>query len=531
MLLHRQFFSQHKFSLLLVLTSIAFYLAFAYDLIRTDYTKLVGLYAGLFFLFYKLVQINKQRTQFLAYIAFGFRALFILAIPNLSQDFYRFIWDGRIILEGLNPYLYTVESFMSNGEFPVAQAQELYQGMGTLNASHYTNYPPINQLCFVIAGLFGSQSILGSVIVMRLLIIAADFGTLHFGKKLLKSLQLPSYNIFWYILNPFIIIELTGNLHFEGVMLFFLIWSLYLIHKGRWQWAAVVFALSISVKLIPLIFLPIFYQWFTKRTTNHKLLRHTTTLRHFDYAQHKQAQCDMTSTNQITTSKASRNDNRISTVISNDSEKSHDEIAASATTLNISLHNSKMKGIIQLIGFYSIVGLVTLLLFAPFFSMQFVNNYAETVALWFQNFEFNASIYYITREIGYLFRGYNEIAIIGKYTAIIVMLSVIAMAFFRKNASMIQLISAMLFALTLYYFTTTTVHPWYLATPLLLSVFTKYKFPLVWSFVIILSYLAYINLNKADKSENLWIIALEYFIVYIAFFKDLFKAKSLESQH
>lgn len=493
MLLHRQFFSQHKFSLLLVLTSIAFYLAFAYDLIRTDYTKLVGLYAGLFFLFYKLVQINKQRTQFLAYIAFGFRALFILSIPNLSQDFYRFIWDGRIILEGLNPYLYTVESFISNGEFPVAQSQELYQGMGMLNASHYTNYPPINQLCFVIAGLFGSQSILGSVIVMRLLIIAADFGTLHFGKKLLKSLQLPSYNIFWYILNPFIIIELTGNLHFEGVMLFFLIWSLYLIHKGRWQWAAVVFALSISVKLIPLIFLPLFYQWFAKRTANHKPLKHkATTLR--------QAQCDIddidkTSANEITASHTSR------------------------------------KGILKLIGFYSIVGLVTLLLFAPFFSMQFVNNYAETVALWFQNFEFNASIYYIAREIGYLFRGYNEIAIIGKYTAIIVMLSVIAMAFFRKNVSMIQLISAMLLALSLYYFTTTTVHPWYLATPLLLSVFTKYKFPLVWSFVIILSYLAYINLNKADKSENLWIIALEYFIVYIAFFKDLFKAKSLESQH
>lgn len=488
MLFNRQFILQHKFSLLLVLTSMAFYYAFAYDLIRTDYTKLVGLYVGLFFLFYKLVQINKNNTQFLTYIAFGFRAIFILAIPNLSQDFYRFIWDGRMILEGFNPYLYTVESFISQGEFPVAQAQELYQGMGMLNASHYTNYPPINQLCFVIAGLFGSQSILGSVIIMRLVIIVADFGTLHFGKKLLDQLQLPIYNIFWYILNPFIIIELTGNLHFEGVMLFFLIWSLYLLHKGKWQWAAVVFALSISVKLIPLIFLPLLYQWFVKRTTKHKLLKHiTTTLR--------QAQCDIDDTNKT----------------------SANEIVES--------HTSR-KGILKLIGFYSIVGLVTGLLFAPFFSMQFVNNYAETVALWFQNFEFNASIYYIAREIGYLFRGYNEIAIIGKYTAIVVIFSVIVLAFFRKNRSMIQLISAMLLALTLYYFTTTTVHPWYLATPLLLSVFTKYKFPLVWSFVIILSYLAYINLNKADKSENLWIIALEYLIVYAAFVWDVFFKKS-----
>jgi hypothetical protein len=40
--------------------------------------------------------------------------------------------------------------------------------------------------------------------------------------------------------------------------------------------------------------------------------------------------------------------------------------------------------------------------------------------------------------------------------------------------------------------------------------------------VIILSYLAYINLNKADKSENLWIIALEYAIVYGVFIWEVF---------
>ena len=151
-------------------------------------------------------------------------------------------------------------------QFPIAQAEELYAGMGQLNGSHFSNYPPINQLCFVIAGLFSGHSILGSVIVLRLLIIAADFGTLFFGKRLLKQLNIPVKNIFWYILNPFIIIELTGNLHFEGVMIFFLVWSLYLLHSGRWKWAAVVFALSISVKLIPLIFLPLFFQWFKRQS-------------------------------------------------------------------------------------------------------------------------------------------------------------------------------------------------------------------------------------------------------------------------
>lgn len=482
MLINSAFFKLNRTPLILTVSCLLFYITFAYHLTRTDYTKLIMLYAALFFIFYKLVQILKHNISFLTWIAFGFRTVFILAIPNLSQDFYRFIWDGRMILEGINPYLYTVESFINKGEYPVTQAQELYIGMGHLNASHFTNYPPINQLCFVIAGLFTGKSILGSVIVMRLLIIAADFGTLYFGKKLLEKLRIPAHNIFWYILNPFIIIELTGNLHFEGVMIFFLIWSMYLLVSGKWQWAAVVLALSISVKLIPLIFLPLFFQWFMKRRV-------------------------------------------ISSARNN--EKSYDD---KQIATSLPPRNDTLKRMAKLIGFYVIVALTTILLFAPFYSSEFINNYAQTVGLWFQNFEFNASIYYVAREIGYLFRGYNEIAIIGKITPVIVVLFVLTMTFFRKNKTDMELITVMLLVLSFYFFTTTTVHPWYVATLLILSIFTKYKFPLVWSFVIILSYLAYINLNKVDKSENLWVIGLEYVIVYGVFIWEVFiKKKSTQT--
>ncbi len=82
----------------------------------------------------------------------------------------------------------------------------------------------------------------------------------------------------------------------------------------------------------------------------------------------------------------------------------------------------------------------------------------------------------------------------------------------------------MLLVLAFYFFTATTVHPWYLATLLILSIFTNYKFPLVWSFVIILSYLAYANGNN----ENLWIIGLEYIIVYGVFIWDVFLKSPLK---
>ena len=147
------------------------------------------------------------------------------------------------------------------------------------------------------------------------------------------------------------------------------------------------------------------------------------------------------------------------------------------------------------------------------------SNYSKTVALWFSDFEFNASLYYIARAIGYSITGYNQIGIIGKFIPLVVIIVVLAITFFRTTKTTHLLITAMLLVASFYYFASTTVHPWYLATLLILSVFTNYKFPLVWSFVIILSYVAYAN---AGNTENLCIVALEYLIVYTAFIWELF---------
>lgn len=436
------FLSKFK-DILCILIGIILYFIFAYFLERTAFYTMVLLWGSLFGVFYYLVQKSTLNTSNLIGITILFRLVFLFAIPNLSQDFYRFIWDGRMILEGFNPYLSLPKNFIQQGIQPIAEANQLYEGMGQMNGSHYTNYPPINQLCFLIAALFASKSIFGAVVVLRLLIILADIGILYFGKKLLKRLQLPVKNIFWYALNPFIIIEMTGNLHFEPVMLFFLVWSLYKIHQQKWIWGAILLACSISVKLIPLLFLPLFFQWFTQK----------------------------------------RNQNTA----------------------------FQFKGHLNLALFYTICLVFVTVVFLPFYSSELINNYSNSVGLWFRNFEFNASFYYVFREIGYAFRGYNEIAIIGKITPILTILFLMCITFFRKNIHFTQTIGALLFGLCFYYFTATTVHPWYLATPLILSVFTKYKFPIVWTFVIVLSYQAYANL---PWKENLWFVALEYVILY-----------------
>ena len=432
MLLH-----QKNKTIILSTLSVLFYFLMAHYLDRSNFTQLITQYFILFIPFLYFIKKEKNSFTFLVAIAIIFRLIFLTAIPNLSQDFYRFIWDGRMMLKGFNPYLYLPETFINQGYAPINQATELYSGMGALNGSHYTNYPPINQLNFFIAALFNNSSIIGSIIALRLQIILADIGIIYFGKKILEKLKLPVHNIFLYALNPFIIIELTGNLHFESVMLFFLVWSLYLILQKKWSIAALVFSLSVAVKLIPLLFLPLFYQWFTK--------------------------------------------------------------------------DEKRKGILNFLSFGAIIIGINMLLFLPFLSSDLLDKYLSSVGLWFQKFEFNASLYYIARALGTLFRGYNEIAIIGKTTPVIVVIFLLIITLFRKNKSPQQLITALLIGISFYYFTTTTMHPWYLATLVILSVFTNYRFPIVWSVVIVLSYQAYANI---PWKENLWLIALEYLVVY-----------------
>ncbi|MEJ8757087.1 hypothetical protein WG947_08775 [Pontibacter sp. H259] len=239
-------------------TSAILYIALAYATPRENFTQLLLLFGSCFIAY---VYVITQRLPVWHGItaAIVFRVLFLFATPQLSDDYFRFIWDGRLLAAGINPYLYLPEYFMQQGQEAIAGInQALYSQLnspGSLSIS-----PPIAQAVFWLSVKISPDSIAGSVVVMRLVLIVADVLGILLLLRLLRKTGLPDGYVLLYALNPLVILELTGNLHFEGLLIFFLLLSLIQLLYQRAIWAGCAFGLAAGVHLLPLLFLPFIWR-------------------------------------------------------------------------------------------------------------------------------------------------------------------------------------------------------------------------------------------------------------------------------
>ena len=418
-----------------MLLSAACYFALAYYTKREQST-LLFVFIGLAFIpyFYLIAfpSISNHHFKPLLFFAILFRVLFIVAIPQLSDDYSRFIWDGRLIDAGINPFVYLPEQIQEQQLLTGTANSELFTNM---NSPHYYSvYPPILQAIFYISAKCSFNHNLVAIIIMRLFILLAEFGTYRYLLKLLDYLKLPKGNVFIYLLNPLVIIELSGNLHFEGVMLFFTIASLYYLLTYNLIYSSILFAFAFCTKMVPLVLLPLIIK-------------------------------------------------------------------------KIGLKNGMIYSVV--------VGVVSTLLFLPFINQQLITNIGSSVGLYFQKFEFNASIYYLARWVGFYITGYNEIGIIGKLLPICSLLFILLITLKHKPQNTDRLFfESTLMILFIYYLCALIVHPWYVSFLVLMSVFSNFRFALVWSALILGSYLTYINF---PYKENLWWVGIEYTIVLIWF--------------
>ena len=435
-----------KYSATFLLSS-ACYLLLAYFINRNESALLLGSICILFVAYFIILK-NHKKLNFNVLFIFGliFRLLFIFSTPTLSDDFYRFIWDGNLLAHGINPFRFLPMEILKNGLIENSYAnQYLLQQMNS--PGYYSVYPPMMQFVFFIGSKlsFGSQMI--AIILMRIIIVAAEIGTFFYLKKLLVLLQLNPMKTFIYWLNPLVIIELTGNIHFEGIMVFFVVAAFYYLLQNKLEWSALFFALAVSTKMIPLILLPII-----------------------------------------------------------------------VNKLGIK------KGLI----YATIATVATGILFSGFIDIQLIKNISNSIELYFQTFEFNASVYYLLRFIGYQFYGYNLIGTIGKILPFISLIIILYISFKKKYCenNKEKLFAESISILFVYYLSALIVHPWYITFLLVFSIFANHTFVIVWSGLVFLTYTSY---STIPYHENMYCIFLEYAIVLAIYFLNT-RGKLLQSE-
>lgn len=205
---------------------------------------------------YKLSKVKSIEWDFRKILIFGLgvRLLLFWATPNLSDDYFRFIWDGTLINNGINPFVFLPSEVI---QWPNATelgfTQELYNGFNS--QQYYSVYPPVNQFIFFLSAYFGQGNVFVSALVIRLCIVLAELGSLYFLGKLIIHQNLPIKHLLWYALNPLILLEFTVNLHFESLMVMFMLGALYYLVNQSYTKSGVFWALAICTKLLPIIYL------------------------------------------------------------------------------------------------------------------------------------------------------------------------------------------------------------------------------------------------------------------------------------
>lgn len=157
------------------------------------------------------VQTAAGRTidwKWLLVVGLVLRLLMLVSTPTLSDDVYRYLWEGHLVTEGVSPYSFTIDS-------PLGDAYDIPARSLANNTSLASPYLPVAH------GLFGAAAVVlpSEPWTMQLMMIAFDTLALSMLIKLARLAKLPERRVLLYWLNPLVIIEVAHGAHIDAIIL------------------------------------------------------------------------------------------------------------------------------------------------------------------------------------------------------------------------------------------------------------------------------------------------------------------------
>ena len=174
-----------------------------------------------------------------------FRLIAAAGSPSLSDDVYRYVWDGRVQAAGHHPYRFA----------PADPARADLRDAAVYPKINHpeipTIYPPLAEMLFAVLSV-AKLGVTGFKIVFALLDVAVIGALL----LLLRALRLPRDRVVLYAWNPLAVIEIAGSGHVEPLGMLLVVLALAAIVEGKAVRAGAALGGAIQAKLLPLLLIP-----------------------------------------------------------------------------------------------------------------------------------------------------------------------------------------------------------------------------------------------------------------------------------
>ena len=203
------------------------------------------------FLCLYLFKIHLPKNYFYVLIiaALILRISVLFNSPTGSDDYYRYVWDGKVLANGINPYQYApADSELTRLHSETLPGLINYPKMKTI-------YPPLSEEIFYLGYLIGDESFWG----IKILLFLFELITVTGLYLILKKLKLPSKFLLIYMLAPLPIFQFLIDAHVDGFGLTFLVFSIYFYLQKKNILTLVFIGLSVCIKPLGLILIPILF--------------------------------------------------------------------------------------------------------------------------------------------------------------------------------------------------------------------------------------------------------------------------------
>ncbi len=213
------------------------------------FVGIMGVAALVYFVAVALVlrrELPRAAVWFVLAIAFVMRLSVLFAPPFLSSDVYRYVWDGRVQVAGINPYRYIPDDAALT---PLRDAA-IYPNV---NRREYapTIYPPMAQMIFQ-----GVARLSPTVLAMKAAMVAFELVAMAAVLRLLDLARLPRARVLIYAWNPLAVWAFAGNGHVDAAVVGFI--GLALLARGlrRDGLAGAALGGAILIKFLPIAIAP-----------------------------------------------------------------------------------------------------------------------------------------------------------------------------------------------------------------------------------------------------------------------------------